>query len=144
MVEWILTVTGIAVMSILCDVILPEGQTRKYIKTVFGVLVTLIMIQPLIGLLDTKEFSVSSDNTTVAIQQSYLDNVERRKTETSLNTVLTLLKAKGITVEDYSLSNTYDRLTLKLGVSFTEENDAVVKSIMSTCLPDVDIITYWK
>ena len=50
MAQWVLSVAGIAILSVLADVILPIGQTKKYIKTVIGVVVSLVLVQPIISL----------------------------------------------------------------------------------------------
>ena len=36
-------------LTVLCDVILPVGQTKKYVKTVIGIVVTLVVVQPLLN-----------------------------------------------------------------------------------------------
>lgn len=41
----ITTIVGIALLSVLCDVILPDGSTKKYIRTVTGVVVTLVVVK---------------------------------------------------------------------------------------------------
>ena len=132
-------------MAVLCDVILPEGQTRKYIKTVFGIIVTLVMIQPLIGLISgARDFDVPTEGQSVELQQNYLDSIEQRKKETSLNTAVRLLEAKGIAVESCSLSSSYDSVSIKFSVARTDENEAIVKDIVFTYLPEIKLVTYWK
>lgn len=47
--QWVVTVAGIAILSVLCDIVLPDGDTRKYVKTVVGIVVTLVMLQPIVN-----------------------------------------------------------------------------------------------
>ena len=49
MQQWVLSVAGIALLTVLCDVILPVGQTKKNIKTVIGIVETLVVVQPLLN-----------------------------------------------------------------------------------------------
>ena len=48
---WVLSVAGISVLGVLIDLILPSGQTRKYVKGVFAFIVVLVIITPLPKLL---------------------------------------------------------------------------------------------
>lgn len=46
----ITTIVGIALLSVLCDIILPDGSTKKYIRTVVGVVVTLVVVNCILQL----------------------------------------------------------------------------------------------
>lgn len=72
MKQWVLSVAGIAILSVLADVILPVGQTRKYVKTVVSVVVTAVLAQPILSF--ATNFNVSYSELTV--QESYLQFVE--------------------------------------------------------------------
>lgn len=48
---WVLSVAGISILGVLIDLILPSGQTRKYVKGVFAFIVVLVIITPLPKLL---------------------------------------------------------------------------------------------
>lgn len=54
----------------LCDVIMTDGQCKKYVNTVLGVVITFVIAQPLVTLLGN--FS-AFDDTQVTLQQQYLD-----------------------------------------------------------------------
>ncbi len=66
---------GIAILSVLCDIILPDGQTKKYVKTVIGVVVTLAVVQPLFAFFQQGSFDVNFSQAEVSVQQNYLDYV---------------------------------------------------------------------
>lgn len=48
---WIMSIVGISALGILLDVLLPEGETNKYIKGVFAVFTVLVIISPLPSLI---------------------------------------------------------------------------------------------
>ena len=75
MAQWVLSVAGIAILSVLADVILPAGQTKKYIKTVIGVVVTLVLVQPIFSFAggDGNLFDVDG---AVEPQEQYISYVE--------------------------------------------------------------------
>ncbi|MDR2047011.1 MAG: stage III sporulation protein AF [Clostridiales bacterium] len=51
MIAWIISVAGVSVLTVLLDIILPEGQMNKYVKGVLSVVVTVVIISPAAGLL---------------------------------------------------------------------------------------------
>ena len=142
--KWVVTVAGIAILSVLCDVILPEGQTRKYVKTVFGVVVSLVIIQPLVGLFAQGVNGSLYDNDSVLPQDQYLESVADRQSEYALRTVRQLLEGKGIAVKRIELNSISDRLTVELDVEYTLERNAIVEQIASAYFPKVEIITVWS
>ncbi len=73
MAQWVLSVAGIAILSVLADIILPVGQTRKYIKTVIGVVVTLVLAQPIFSLAKQDLFHAESHS--VEPQEQYIEYV---------------------------------------------------------------------
>ena len=143
---WVVTVAGIAILSVLCDVILPEGQTRKYVKTVFGVVVTLVIVQPLIGLLNGNfSFSWSvADDVSTDIQNQYIENVESRQNRIAANSVKSILDANNITVDSISYSELNGTVTLQLAVKYTSQFETKVKEVVSEYFPNYDLVTIWS
>ena len=79
MSTWIISVCGIALMTVLCDVIIPDGGTKKYVRTVIGIVISFAIMLPITKI----TFDVSADNfddsNSIAIQQQFLDGVEDQK-----------------------------------------------------------------
>lgn len=90
-----ITIIGIACISILIEVLLPEGKTSKYIKGIYSVLTTLIIVTNLVSLYKTdinieKIFeggiieNVDSDNLNI-INSSYQFKIMSLQNEISSN-----------------------------------------------------------
>ena len=142
--KWVVTVAGIAILSVLCDVILPEGQTRKYVKTVFGVVVSLVIIQPLVGLFSNAVSGELVSDATVTPQEQYLTNVADRQNEYALRTVKQLLEAKGIGVKKIELNSTCDKLVLELDRSYDTELNTIVEQVVGAYFPKCDLVAVWS
>lgn len=141
--KWVVTVAGIAILSVLCDVILAEGQTRKYVKTVFGVVVSLVIIQPIIGLFsDGFDFSLTGNND-ISTQTQYLESVANRKNGYALDTVWKLLDSKGLNVKDIRLSDE-DSITLELDTDYDLRKKTVVEEVVRAYFPTAKIVTIWS
>ena len=131
-------------MSVLCDVILPEGQTRKYVKTVFGVVVSLVIIQPLVGLFSNGLAYGVVDGNEIAPQQQYIQSVASRQDQYALKTVTQLLEGKGIAVKSINLSALGDRLVLEFDVAYTAERNSVVKQVAAAYFPKAEVVCIWS
>lgn len=51
--QWIMGICGVAVLGVLLDIILPEGKMQKYIRSVFALAMTLVILTPLPSLLNS-------------------------------------------------------------------------------------------
>lgn len=75
MVVWAISVAGIILLTVLCDVIIPEGQTTKYIKTVTSLIAIVVMISPLPALLNGDLSLEVGGGKGSSIDQNYLEYV---------------------------------------------------------------------
>lgn len=138
--QWVVTVAGIAILSVLCDIILPEGQTRKYVKTVFGVVVTFVIVQPLIGLFDKNDVFTQND-IEWEVQYRYLDSVKDRELNDTQNRLLSQLKANGIEVQELNVSD--GTVEVRLPTTPSAETEAKVKAIVAIYFPEYAVRTVW-
>lgn len=78
MSSWIISVCGIVLLTVVCDAILPDGGTKKYVKTVIGIVVAFAMLAPIARFFE----NISTDNyltTGIATQQQYIDGISNQK-----------------------------------------------------------------
>lgn len=54
MTAWILSIVGMVLTVTLAEIMLPEGQTNKYIKGVISLMVVYVVIAPIPALLQSK------------------------------------------------------------------------------------------
>jgi len=144
--KWVVTVAGIAILSVLCDVILPEGQTRKYIKTVVGVIVTLVMLQPIVNLVgNAKDLStLSSKKSDMIVQQSYLDMVEDKQIELHCAAVKNMLTAKNISVKNIDVNKTDKTVVLQIDEKQSDKVRSDINSAVSVYFKNYQITIKWK
>ena len=101
MAQWVMSVAGIAILSVLADVILPAGETKKYIKTIIGIVVTLVLVQPLISFAGYGgDFFADSQ---LEPQQQYVSYVEETQRE-GVSALLYELKSVGFVDPDVTFS----------------------------------------
>ncbi|MCH5156943.1 MAG: stage III sporulation protein AF [Clostridiales bacterium] len=141
--QWVVTVAGIAILSVLCDVILPEGQTRKYVKTVFGVVVTLVIVQPVVGLFSGNDWSFVTDGGD-NLQQQYIESVNDRQNNNAAESVKLLLKYKDISVSKITVSNPNRTVTVQVEETYSKQYEDIVNVVVNSYFPDYEIIAIWK
>ena len=138
--QWVVTVAGIAILSVLCDIILPEGQTRKYVKTVFGVVVTLVIVQPLISLLGGG-ISFSDASPPTELQEQFLDNTTDRQEREKAASIASVLEANGVKVDSVAVS--YGNVTVALSTGRSVETEAKIRMIAQIYCPDCTVEIIW-
>lgn len=74
---WLTSVMGIVAAGVLLDIILPEGDTAKYAKGVYALIVVLVLASPVTELVKSLKEVRSSE--TLAADGSFLDALEYRR-----------------------------------------------------------------
>ena len=74
---WLTSVVGIVAAGVLLDIILPEGDTAKYAKGVYALIVVLVLASPVTELVKSLKEVRSSE--TLAADGSFLDALEYRR-----------------------------------------------------------------
>lgn len=96
MQSYILSVLGIVLVSVLIEIILPNGQTAKYIKSIFSIFVIYVLINPLIMFLKN-DFDISkyiqADN--LQINKSLLNNIYKDQIQAKSKDLENTLKNEG-------------------------------------------------
>lgn len=70
---WLLSIAGVSVLSVVVDIVLPKGQTEKYIKSIFAFVMILIIIAPLPKLLKSEiNFDEIFQREEIKIQEDFI------------------------------------------------------------------------
>lgn len=83
--SWLLAITGVIILSVLAEFILPDGKLNKYIKAIFSFVILLVIIMPLPKLLG-KDYDISKwfNSNESVLQEDYLYQLNLDKV-TALN-----------------------------------------------------------
>lgn len=94
---WILSVLGVAILGVLVDIILPNGEMQKYIKSIFSILVVFTLIVPLLNInidkLDINNFIYNQ--TSVELDQNYINSFNKQYKSLLEKNCEQLLETKG-------------------------------------------------
>ncbi|MDD2227436.1 MAG: stage III sporulation protein AF [Clostridia bacterium] len=95
---WILSITGIIVLSVVVDLVLPNGSTSKFIKNIFAFVIVIVIISPVIMFFSNKNLELDDffKENSVVVQQDFIANINRKKLNKVEYDVKKTLKANGI------------------------------------------------
>lgn len=85
---WVLSVTAVICLTVLLDIIMPDGQMKKYVKGIVSIIVIFVIITPLASIA-VGEFDLTKGN--ITIDSDMLENLEStsdRYRETQLEAML--------------------------------------------------------
>lgn len=141
--SWVLTVAGVSVLTVLCDIILPDGKTRKYIRTVLGVVVTLVIAQPLIGLFNGEiDIGFNSDYN-VEPQTKYLEMFNEKKNEQLVSRLKFTLLNCGVDAESIKVSSSDKIVNITVNGKRTDKKEQNIKDSVKMFFPDYKLKSVW-
>lgn len=96
---WLLKITGVIALSTLSSLLIPNGQTKKYVKGIFALITLFVLVSPLPKLLksDFSGFPNAFDTATeLEIDETFLYGVATNAYKTQERNIEKFLKEKGI------------------------------------------------
>ena len=119
---WLLSITGVILLSVLAEFVLPEGQINKYIKVIFSFIILLVVIMPLPKLFG-KNFDISKFfGGESVLQEDYLYQLNINKLS-ALNTEI------GQKIQDAGLRN----VEVSINANVLEENMEIFGVYVDLC-----------
>ena len=82
-------------LGVLCDVIMPEGSTKKYIRTVFGVVVSLAVVR--YAMVTAQNLGKAQEN--FEVQTNFVQSVRKRQTDEERRMLTEVCRLRGINAE---------------------------------------------
>jgi len=136
---WIMSITGIVLISVLVDIILPEGQTNKYIKGIVGLMVVYVIISPLpkllkmdLNLINIFDFS----NSGYEIDETFINNINKDKIDELECEMVNLLLSNEIICNNFSIICKDDNINLIESVYMVvpKDNSSKALKLVVDCL----------
>ncbi len=129
--SWVMAVAGICVLGVLVELVLPNGQTKKYIKGIFAFIVVLVIISPLPSILN-KEFSIDDifEEDAIIIQEDFIYQVNKNRLETLENMVVTDLEEQGIKGVSIIINANIFTNQMKIDTVFVDLSHVVINENM--------------
>lgn len=117
MSAWIMSVVGVICLGILLEIVLPEGQTAKYVKGAFSLLIVFVIASPLPALIKG-DFKFTYDASAFEVDEKYVNSTYAMFTESIRERAEYMLKVGGYDTE--------------VSIDITEESPVKLKGISVT------------
>ncbi len=95
---WIASIVGIVLLGALVEILLPDGDSRKYIRGVYGLIVVLVIVAPLpkwLGMFGNSDAETPSSDQQISIDREYVDKVWTQCLERDAQSMERVLKNNG-------------------------------------------------
>lgn len=155
---WVMAIAGVCVLGVLVDLILPNGQTKKYIKGIFAFVVVLVVVSPLPSLFN-KDFSllnIFKEDDAMIIQEDFIFKVNKDRIESLENMIEADLSEQGASEIKITLSaNIFtdklkidavfvdlSRMVLSSNLEHKDINELVIKSVLKYVQIEKDSIVF--
>lgn len=138
MSSWIISVCGIALLTVVCDVILPDGSTKKYVKTVIGIVVAFTMLLPTTSFWKNLPHSDKYLTVGVATQQQFIDGISNQKQLARVQRVKNVVDELNLTNCSVDMRNNYVCVT----VGCNEQTLTTLQSALTGI--DDKIVIAWR
>ena len=124
---WVLSVAGISIIGVLIELILPMGQTKKYVKGVFAFIVVLVIITPLPKLFGG-EYRVEDifEEDAIIIQEDFIYEINRDRLEKIEAMIESDLLEKGYKNIDIQLNANIFTNNMSIDAVFVDLSDLVI------------------
>lgn len=113
---WVLSIVGIVLLTLIVDIVLPDGQTGKYIKSVLAIITVFVIASPVPSLIsgDIDIGSVVSDYDAAEVDETFLQDLFDARVEILKNTLAAEFEKSGI--EKVEITITYDKEEYTFGI----------------------------
>ncbi len=127
--SWLLSLAGIAAFSVLIDVILPNGQTNKYVKGMFAFVMLLVIIAPLPALLK-KDFNVENffSSSQIEIDHDFVYQANRTKLSFLEKQLTKQLESSGFDGVVVAVNGDIFKTDMQIENVFVDLRNVVIKS----------------
>ena len=93
---WVLSVTAVVCLTVLLDIIMPDGQMKKYVKGIVSIIVIFVIVTPLASLVVGK-FDLTKGN--ITIDSDMLESLESTSDRYREIQLESMLSDDGITAD---------------------------------------------
>ena len=125
---WVLSIVGIVLLTLVVDIVLPEGQTGKYIKSVLAIITVFVIASPVPTLLsgDIDVSGVMSDYDAADVDEAFLQDLFETRMEAVKDTLEGESAVEGVSGVKIDISYEKDGYVFEIKKILLDTTDAVI------------------
>lgn len=128
--QYLLTLLAVAVMAVLIELVLPDGQINKYVKSIFSIVFIFALLSPIPKLLNLN-FSFTSlveNSKATSVNYDVIKNINMQKAEDLTNAINTLLTDNGFFGADVLVVTKSETEIFKVDKIYIDLTNLVLKT----------------
>ena len=128
---WLLSILGVVFLSVFVDIVLPDGKTNKYVKSIFAFIIILIIISPLAKLKDSDtNFDDFLENPSISIDEDYIYNINSMRIDKLAESIIKTAEEVGLKGIDVQIMSDMSNLEFNIQkVNIFLENLVIDESV---------------
>lgn len=124
--SWIMSIAGVSVLSVLVDLIMPNGQTKKYIKGIFAFIIVFVIISPVPSLIN-KNFNIDDIfQEEIELQDEYFYQINRNRLTSLENSITDHLKTEGVSGVQLNINANIFTQEMEINAIFVDLSQIVI------------------
>jgi len=124
---YLLSIVGMVVILLIIDLILPSGQTSKYIKSISAIFLVLVICTPIVKILQGNiDFSSIFSSVGYELDENYLYNVQLKEAETLQENIEKMLDEAGYNNVEVVVNILTNQLSMKISSIFADLSKTVL------------------
>ena len=130
--SYLLSIAGVVVLFVVIELILPNGKTSKFIRSVLGIFLIFVIVSPL-GKIKNLDFSDILNNNSAEYQldYNYLYKLHLQQAEVMQSDILKILEDNGIQNAEVLVNIKKDSLNLHIESIFVDLSQTVISKNQS-------------
>lgn len=93
--SWVLSIVGVVLIIVIVEIILPKGQTSKFIKSILAIFTIFVMVSPLVNFKNTNYIEKIFNKNNVVVDGEFLKSINEEKLKEYKNTIIKVLEDNG-------------------------------------------------
>ncbi|MDE6550196.1 MAG: stage III sporulation protein AF [Clostridia bacterium] len=149
MSAWVMAIIGVISITVLVDILLPEGETAKYIKGVLSIFVVATIVAPIPAFIN-KDWSIDNifSGSYPVVDERYIATINESRADEQQKQIKDFLVNNGYEIVQVVITvgqgNIYiiDRVDVTAGEQSYEDADEII-SLIKQRLGDVQVYVGW-
>ena len=149
MSAWVMAIIGVISITVLVDILLPEGETAKYIKGVLSIFVVATIVAPIPAFIN-KDWSIDNifSGSYPVVDEQYIEAINESRADEQQKQIKDFLVNNGYEIVQVVITvgqgNIYiiDRVDVTAGEPSYEDADEII-SLIKQRLGDVQVYVGW-
>lgn len=125
--QWVMGIVGAAVLGVLADILMPQGNTKKYINSVLALIMLFVILSPIPTLLNSKwDINAFFGKDSIQANKSIVDNINKQQISIIENALEAKLKEDGYPNASVKIAATYEKDTYKIKLVNADFSDCII------------------